>query len=696
MRNAIIVLFGLMSIVFSPSSAPTQLPAKDTRAEMLQDPDHYDLRLSSVQSPAQWETRRKFLKETVLLRAGLWPEPERTPLNARVFDERRGEGFTVAKVYFESLPGFYVTGNLYRPASGTPPYPAVICPHGHWQYGRLQNSVDCSIPGRCIDFARMGFVVLSLDMVGFNDSMQFPHNQYSSRDRMNADTPVPFDERVFEADFSFPEAELYGFSLGGLQLWNNIRGVDFLTSLPEVDPKRIGTTGASGGATQTILLMVADDRIKAAAPVNIIGSKKHPGCRCENFNGLWLDTSTVELAASFAPLPLLLMSATEDPWTDKTPEREYPIIRKYYELYGAADKLKNVHVKAGHNYNAQTRAAVYDWFYAHLNAPFPPIANPVPVSAEVKALGDLRVFPDRVLPDSARTAWDIMKNWKAQSEKAYESLLPNTPADYQKFAQTFREKLSLALAAEVPAANDIQSQQGEPKNLGTSTFHTVTVGRKGKGDCIILESLKTGNLAAGNILVVVPPAIGALVNERAKAPEPWVADLLTRGFRVYRIRGYADDEIAVPPKTYDSWSWTRAYNRDNRMNALQDIVTTIEFLRVTYPKRPLTVVGLDDCGLTAVLACAVSGKADRVVADLDSRDPGYDGELVELLPYGAIRRIGDFRTAALLLMTKPLTILNPGATFDRAWYEQRAKAAGMEKNLRFGTWKGMGMLAGML
>ncbi len=144
---------------------------------------------------------------------------------------------------------------------------------------------------------------------------------------------------------------------------------------------------------------------------------KQPGCRCENFNGLWLDTSTVELAAAFAPKPLLLMSATEDPWTAKTPGRELPIIKKYFDLYSAGDKIKNVHIKAGHNYNADTRAAVYEWFCAHLKAQFPPIAKPVPISAEAKALGDLRVFPDRVLPDSARSAWDIMKDWKAQSER---------------------------------------------------------------------------------------------------------------------------------------------------------------------------------------------------------------------------------------------------------------------------------------
>ncbi len=266
MFHTLTMILGLF-IMLMPFAVSAEPPAKDTRADMLRDADHYELRLNPVASLDQWEARKKLLRETVLLRAGLWPEPARTPLNARVFDEVRGDGFTVAKVYFESLPGFYGTGNLYRPTKGTPPYPAVITPHGHWPNGRLVNTVDGSIPGRCIDFARMGFVVLAIDMVGFEDSMQFPHVSYMHPFPVKADVPLPIDTRVFNPDFNFPDAELYGFSLGGLQLWNNIRGVDFLAGLPDVDPSRIGCTVASGGATQTILLMTADDRIKCAAPV---------------------------------------------------------------------------------------------------------------------------------------------------------------------------------------------------------------------------------------------------------------------------------------------------------------------------------------------------------------------------------------------------------------------------------------------
>ena len=673
-------LFLAVFATVSPNAA-TPAPNTDTRASSFIDPDHYVYRVPQVQTREQWEARQTVIREEVLLRAGLWPEPPRTPLNARIFDEKQGDGYTVAKVYFESLPGFYGTANLYRPTKGTPPYPAVLATHGHWPNGRLVNVMDDSMPARCIDFARMGFVVLAIDMIGFEDSIQFPHVNYMNPIPVKADVPLPVDTRNFSPDFNFPDAGLYGFSLGGLQLWNNIRAVDFLCSLPNVDPERIGVTGASGGGTQTVMLMTADKRIKVASPVCIVGAAKHPGCRCENFPGLWLDTAMVELCGAFAPKPLLLMSATEDPWTNQAPTREYPMIKKYYDFYGAGDKFKNVHIVGGHNYNAESRVAVYSWFCAKLKSEFPPIEKPISISPEPKVLGDLRVFPDHILPDSARTAYQIMSDWKDMSEREYQTMLPKSGADWDGFAKTFREKIAFALAVETPATADIEYTQSETKNVLGGTYRTITVGRKDKGDSIILESLNSGNLAAGNVILVTPETSGSLSQDKS-APGIEARKYTKEGYRVYRVRGYASGELSVPKKTFDSYLWSPAYNRDNRQNGIQDVITAIRYIKKVSPDRPLTIIGLGDCGITAVMACAVTGETDKVIADLNNSDPGYDPELITLLPYNGIRRVGDFRTAAILLMNKPLTLLNPGGTFDKEWYEKTAKTMGMKGNLK--------------
>ena len=192
-----------------------------------------------------WKRRAAYLREHVLASAGLLPLPERTPLNAAVFGETKHSDYVVSKVHFESLPGFLVTGNLYEPV-GRGPFPAILSPHGHWTYGRLENTAIASIPGRAIGLARLGFVVFTYDMIGYNDSRQLTH------------------------EFGSRRASLWGLSLGGLQLWNSIRALDFLESLPEVRRDRIGVTGESGGGTQTFLLSAVDDRVAVAAPVNMI------------------------------------------------------------------------------------------------------------------------------------------------------------------------------------------------------------------------------------------------------------------------------------------------------------------------------------------------------------------------------------------------------------------------------------------
>src|SRR2546426_1367857 len=110
-----------------------------------------------------------------------------------------------------------------------------------------------------------------------------------------------------------------GMSLGGLQLWNSMRALDFLRSLPEVDPERIGCTGASGGGTQTFLLAAVDDRVRASAPVNMISADFQGGDLCENAPDLRVDTFNVEIAALTAPRPMVMISNTGD-WTKTTLE----------------------------------------------------------------------------------------------------------------------------------------------------------------------------------------------------------------------------------------------------------------------------------------------------------------------------------------------------------------------------------------
>src|SRR5204863_9442369 len=200
--------------------------------------------------------------------------------------------------------------------------PSMLCPHGHWANGRFydagekraQAQIDMKaeqtidgarypLQARCAHLARMGCVVFFYDMVGMADSQQIKHR----------------------AGFTDAAAELRLQSFMGLQAWNSIRALDFLTSLPDVDAKRLGVTGASGGGTQTFLLCAIDDRPAVAFPAVMVSTAMQGGCICENCSYLRIGTGNVEIAGLFAPKPLGMSCAND--WTREMETKGLPELK---------------------------------------------------------------------------------------------------------------------------------------------------------------------------------------------------------------------------------------------------------------------------------------------------------------------------------------------------------------------------------
>jgi hypothetical protein len=296
-----------------------QIPPQDSRN--IETPDtNTHFRMPVFRTREAWLAKAAFLRKQILSSVGLLPMPEKAPVHAEIFGRLDRRDYPVEKVLLETYPGFYLGGNLYRPLGKSGPFPAVVSPHGHWAYGRLENSALVSVPARCINLARQGFVVFSYHMVPYNDTNQFPHG----------DNGPGLGGR--------PE-DLWSIHTMGLQLWNSIRGVDFVSGLPDVDRTRIAATSASGGGTQTFLLMAVDDRIPAAAPVNMVSAIMQ-GDGCEEAANLRIGAFNVMFAAMMAPRPLLLVSATGD-WTRNTPREEFPAVQSIYKLMDARARSRS-------------------------------------------------------------------------------------------------------------------------------------------------------------------------------------------------------------------------------------------------------------------------------------------------------------------------------------------------------------------
>ena len=331
----------------------------------------YDVRTPLVPtSLAQWESMRQDLLENLRFSSSIDLLKSDTPLQPRIFGAVEYPGFVVEKVILQSLPGFYVAGNLYRPKDTGKKYPAILNPHGHWEYGRVDTDPLGRLPQRCANLALRGMVAFIYDMVGWCDSKQIDHNGY------------------------LPEFDAWNFSHFALQLNNSIKALDFVSTLPYVDNTRIGCTGCSGGGTQTWFLAALDERIKAAAPINMVSAYMQGGCGCENAPFLRTKYCSVDYAMCIAPRPLFL-AASDGDWTAHSCEVEFPAVQRVYDLYGAGERLETFYRSAPHCYDKPTRERVYDFFCRTfgLDNPYP---EEIDFEIEPKSLliGDIRPYVD--------------------------------------------------------------------------------------------------------------------------------------------------------------------------------------------------------------------------------------------------------------------------------------------------------------
>lgn len=358
----------------TPSPTAPAAVALDSKYKIKDLDGHFPFDVPA--SKEAWEQRAASLRQQLLVSLGMFPMPTMQPPKPVVHSRREMDGYAIEKVYFESLPGLFVTGSLYTPtaplAQGAK-RPAVLCPHGHWTNGRFYYTSDAEmkrelasgserfesaahspLQARCVQMARMGIVVFHYDMLGNADSKQISAERVHGFGN-NGPNPEVADGKWL---LYSPQAEGMLQNIMGMQTINSIQSLEFLLQRPDVDPKRISITGASGGGTQTFIASAIEPRFAGAYPVVMVSTSMQGGCTCENAVGLRVGTGNVEIAALTAPRPLGVNAAND--WTKDMAKDGFPELKKLYGLYGVPDAvtLHNA-VHFTHNYNHVTRVPMY-------------------------------------------------------------------------------------------------------------------------------------------------------------------------------------------------------------------------------------------------------------------------------------------------------------------------------------------------
>ncbi len=343
--------------------------------------------MDGAQTRAAWDAKRPQLQRELHEMLGLWPLPAKSPLKATITGTHTAGAVTIEKLYFQSIPGLYVTGNLYKPTANAKKLPTILYVCGHSNQGRDGNKAAYQNHG--LWFANNGYICLTIDTLQLGEVAGKHHGTYNLN-------------RFWWQN--------RGYTPAGVECWNGIRAIDYLCSRPDVDAEKIGVTGISGGGATTCWIAATDDRVKVAVPVSGMSDLEsyvshrvvngHCDCMFPINTYRW-DWPTI--LAMFAPKPLLFANSDADPIFPMDGNRRVIAkLRTAYAMLGAKDAVDEYVSVGGHAYRPDLRLAIFRFFDKHLKGNMGPVAD-----FEYPTIpgASLRVFPkDDDLPKDAINA----------------------------------------------------------------------------------------------------------------------------------------------------------------------------------------------------------------------------------------------------------------------------------------------------
>ncbi|TWT97470.1 alpha/beta hydrolase family protein [Neorhodopirellula pilleata] len=641
-----------------------------------------------------WHERAAQLRTRVQVATGLHPMPSRPPVEATIHSLVKKDGFTIEKVFFESMPGHYVTGLLFRPAdsNGSPTAskrPGVLCPHGHG--GRMMRhdtkTINALIASgdelyvasgstaklaRCAQLARMGCVAFIFDMVGYADSVQLSYEFAHRRHTPRACEIVPGKNAPWHF-FSTPaDARLQ--SLMGLQTFNAVRSLDFLETLPDVDANRLAVTGGSGGGTQTILLGALDSRVRVSFPNGMVSTSMQGGCACENCCLLRIGTGNVELAALMAPRPMAMTAA--DDWTQDMMTDGYPELKRIYGMLGVPGNVFcEPLLQFKHNYNYVTRRVMYGWMNRHLGLG---LDEPI-VETDFESITDDEgaVWNDRYPAPSVRDEQherEVLTWWDEQNRELLENAL-GSKATSTEFNRLVRPALEVLFDVEMPASDQVRIELDKSQRIGRDhSMQSGVVVDRTTGRSIPVQTISSAGADSTKQRRADRPDVVWInthhdesVSTYDKLPND-IRDHVESGHRVWIVGTPEKNDPSVdatiaskqpmnPQPRRASAAFTFGYNRPLAVRRCGDILAVIA-VAVESSGSQVNLISTSGAAAFALPAAAIAGStvADANIAvdrfrfgDLRHQD---DAEFVPgIVKYGDVDALAAWRAPHRLKVT---------------------------------------------
>jgi dienelactone hydrolase len=597
---------------------------------------------SDLESPARWQTRRPLYRDEYFYMLGLSPLAERTPLKATITGTRAGEGFVVDMLHYQSRPGLYVTGNLYRPAETKPGerLPAVFYVCGHSGRGRDGNKT--AFQGHGMWFARHGYVCLVVDTLQLGEIAATHHGTYR-------------ENRWWWHS--------RGYTPAGVECWNGVRGIDYLISRPDVDPERIAVTGISGGGAATFWIAAADERVKVAVPVS--GMADLPSyvpnrvinghCDCmflyNTFEWPW-----ARIAALIAPRPLLFVNSDSDAiFPMDANERIIVQLEKLYSLYGAGDRVDAVVSVGGHAYRQDIRQAAYRFINAHLKGDARPVGDSeidIVEDPPAKVIHPMEPRLLRVFPTDADLPVDQLNTTIDQHFVPLTHVALPTAEKYDDWRDALESELRRVVFHALP-------QRVPPARLADQETPNVARLETEEGIPVRLENLPDA-VAGAN-----PKRIVLFVQTAGKeTPIPgWLDKQRLPSDRVCRCepRGIGETRWTVKnPPNYVA----RAHvllGRTVDTGRVYDVIATARYLRSVHKDIPVHVAGEGPGAILAAYAALYEPDIAGVIAHnppLTHMDPAAPQFLNVL-------RVADVPELLGLVAPRPMTIMSADERLER-------------------------------